>query len=338
MKDQQLFINLMREMLLSNNDGNNVFKSSSYWSQYSNDMVKALEENGIDNFRSIPDKSLLAFATGSMFKQLKPKNSKFWKFHKVLSSAPLLSSFLNRYEKEINEAWSNAYNQANYKLRLMVDNLKKNSPDLLEIQDPLIGNPIVFDIDGKKYSEEFLYKIFELSGLRKKIDFSKINNIIEVGCSYGLLGSIILSLHKSINYTFVDISPVPAITSYYLSNLFPSRVQLFPRKNEYSEFNTLNSGRTNIKIICAHDLPLIKEKYDLFINTSSFQEMDINQVEYYCNFIKNNINKCYLNNNKKSKYNKIDTERYISMLDPMKVDHIWDDIIYSSYQPIILSK
>lgn len=324
-------------MQLSNNNVDSIFKPSGYWSQYSNDMVKALEGNGIYNFRSIPNKSLLAFATGNMFKPLKSEDSKFWISHKILSRIPLFSLFTERYEKEINDAWTNAYTQAKYKLQLIKENLKHNSPDLLKIKDPLIGNPIVFELDDQKYSEEFLYKLFEFSELRKKINFSKINSIIEVGCSYGLLGSVIISMNKDINYFFVDMAPVPAITFYYLNKLFPSRVRLIPEKKEYSEFNSLTSESCNIKIICAHDLPLVKEKYDLFINTSSFQEMDINQVKYYCDFIKQNTHKCYLNNNKKSQYNKIDTEWYLSALNPMKVESEWNDIIYSSYQPIILS-
>ena len=140
----------------------------------------------------------------------------------------------------------------------------------------------------------------------------------------GLVGEILRKRYPAIRYTLVDLAPVAGFAQFYLSKVFPGDVSGYGETTE-----------APIRIHCAHQLPQISERFDLFINVASFQEMSAEQVAMYADFARTHSGAVYLNNNRKSGSNGLTTEDYARMLQPMARTAFWNSTLHEGYQPAV---
>ena len=334
-KDNSKWENLMEIMLSDSLKSDTIYQPGDYWRKHASSMIETVRKIGIESFREGSESCLNAFATGKNFQPNKSYRNKLWSLHNLFLRFPFLKLIARKYESEIFNGWEQCKNQATYKLRVIYALIKEIAPDLEALEDPLIGNPVVYNIEDKVYSEVYLEKLLEIACLRKYFDFSHIKSVIEIGGSYGLLSSILVNLYPSIKYVLVDISPVSAFAEYYLSKVFPGQI------NGYLETRKENSLKPlcyekQISILCSHQINNISNEFDLFINTASFQEMDIEQVKIYSNFASSNCKWAYLNNTKKAKLTGMTESDYEKALKPMIKEKDWLDILHPSYRPMLL--
>ena len=116
--------------------------------------------------------------------------------------------------------------------------------------------------------------------LKKHVDTSRIRNVLEVGGGFGTLGEILARDPKNTYaYVDVDIPPTAFAATYYLSEIYGSRLLDYGRSREAPVLEL--DGSFDAAVICPWQLPKLHGKFDLFVNAISFQEMEPAVVRYY---------------------------------------------------------
>lgn len=312
---------LMRDMLADAEKAPAIFSPGPYWKPHADLMIKLVERHGIEQFRALSDKALMAFATGNQFK---PPASRALRLNDELRRLPVVGRFSEALARDVEIGHGRARSEANYKLHVVFALLQEIAPDLADLKESGVGNPPMFSIYGRSFSEMFLLKLLEIALVRRHMDFDKLRTVIEVGGSYGLVGEILRKRYPAIRYTLVDLAPVAGFAQFYLSKVFPGDVSGYGEKAD-----------APIRIHCAHQLPEISTQFDLFINVASFQEMSAEQVATYTDFARSHGDAVYLNNNRKSGSNGLTTEDYARMLQPMARAASWNSTLHEGYQPML---
>jgi putative sugar O-methyltransferase len=312
---------LMKDMLADADKAPAIFSPGPYWKPHADRMIGLVERHGIEQFRGLQDKALMAFATGNQFK---PPASRALQLNNTLRRLPVVGRFSEALARDVEIGHGRARSEANYKLHVVFALLQEVAPDLAELTESSVGNPPMFSIYGRSFSEMFLLKLLEIALLRRQLDFDKLGTVIEVGGAYGLVGEILRKRYPAIRYTLVDLAPVAGFAQFYLSKVFPGDVSGYGETTE-----------APIRIHCAHQLPQISGHFDLFINVASFQEMSAEQVAMYAEFAHTHSDAVYLNNNRKSGSNGLTTDDYARMLAPMARAASWNSTLHEGYQPIL---
>jgi hypothetical protein len=111
---------------------------------------------------------------------------------------------------------------------------------------------------------------------------------MEIGGGFGTLGEILLQDDRNeAFYINVDIPPVAFVSSYYLQELLgKENVAVYSDLKDKDVLN-INELKQQYKAldICSWQLPKLQGKIDLFVNFISFQEMEPDVVENYCNYV-----------------------------------------------------
>lgn len=117
-----------------------------------------------------------------------------------------------------------------------------------------------------------------LSLIEEYEDLENVTSIVEIGGGFGALCEVIMKSSKVKKYFLFDISPMVYISTQYLKQAFPDEVA------DYIDYkNGVTKRITVLPTWCFED---VKDDFDLFINTASFQEMEKDVVENYLNHLK----------------------------------------------------
>jgi putative sugar O-methyltransferase len=81
-----------------------------------------------------------------------------------------------------------------------------------------------FLVNGKKYSNIFLYAYLHYAYLSQFIDFEKVDNIIEIGPGAGRQVEVIRKLHPHIKFYLIDLAPTLYVCNRYMDAMFPGSV------------------------------------------------------------------------------------------------------------------
>jgi putative sugar O-methyltransferase len=219
--------------------------------------------------------------------------SKYWKQSikrkKKLFDIKNLKNFRNNgLSKNIDEDYINKKQSEKYFKQLILEYGFNKIKRFLNKKN--IGNlKHINSYKGYLYSVSDLFLIKYLLDIEKKINFSDINIICEIGQGFGLLSSKFFIL-KKFKYIMVDLPESNFITAYYLKKRFPKEkiIQDIDLKDNKITAEDLKKG--NIFIIS----PWIKIhniKPNLFINTRSMMEMNSKSIKEYFKLINNNISR-----------------------------------------------
>jgi putative sugar O-methyltransferase len=176
---------------------------------------------------------------------------------------------------------------ADYRVFKAADN-PEEPPFLHGLSESETGNPKEqFIFDNKKYSLSFLNYLKGLAFLKKTAQPGPIGKTLEIGGGYGTLGEILIKSDSKALYINVDIPPVAAISTYYLTEVFGEDAVL-----SYDKTRTMNSidldklpENCRAIVLCPWQLPGLKGKCDLFANFISFQEMEPHVVKNYIDLV-----------------------------------------------------
>jgi hypothetical protein len=153
-----------------------------------------------------------------------------------------------------------------------------------------IGNcKQIFFYNDKIVDTGQLFHIKWLHDLNKFVfNKSTINVIVEIGGGYGSFAEKIIKSYDC-KYIIIDLPEANLISSYYLSKHFPDKkiILVTDLKNKKLLNNDLNKGDI---FILPPWYSLEVDKVDLFINTRSFMEMNLNIIKKYFKIIQTKIN------------------------------------------------
>jgi len=275
--------NLLHTMLSDMKEQSSLYKPTSFWIEASKIIIDDLKKNGVNNFRSLN-------SSRSMF-------SPVYAYPEYLNNKDMFKKTKDALFNVTTDVKSNikfdmllsGYLQAFADYRVLQASNKNYSPYTDKVSESLIGNPIEqYNFDGRDFSRSFLNYLLGLNFMKQHVDTSNIKTVMEIGGGFGTLGEILLSDERNeCFYINADIPPVSFVSSYYLKEVFGSKS--IADYGDLKDKSILNiDGLKNIYKainICSWQVPKLQGHIDLFVNFISFQEMEPEVVQNYCNHI-----------------------------------------------------
>src|SRR4051812_43463980 len=96
------YVPLMKTMLAEAEKAPAIFSPGPYWKPHAELMIGLVERHGIETFRAIADKALIAFATGNQFK---PPASRAAKLNDALRRIPVIGRFPDAIARDIERGY-----------------------------------------------------------------------------------------------------------------------------------------------------------------------------------------------------------------------------------------
>lgn len=162
-------------------------------------------------------------------------------------------------------------------------------PRLDRFSESEVGQPDEqFVFDGRRYSCTSLRYLRMLALLKKTVDTSGVRNVLEIGGGYGSLGEVVVSSDPDTFYVDVDIPPVSFVSTYYLQQVFGAdavATYADTRELEHIDLDALREQGYRAAVLCAWQLPKLRGRFDLFVNSISFQEMEPEVVSNYAGIV-----------------------------------------------------
>jgi hypothetical protein len=279
--DKKLFARLYDDFKITSKN------SSKYWDNYVKSIVNEIEVNGLKNFGK---KFVITSGGFGDVPKLTPRP-----LARRVFKIPIIYKFL---EKKY------TYYLVN-KIKNNFFNLLRN--DKFELSDLLIhlGNKLntktkpfnlirTVKIKNNLIPHSYTKGAINLDIILKVIDFYNLNisfedlyakNIMDIG---GGIGSILHSFkeHNEMNKYNQD-------SKYYLIEQFPVSYLAYKNLLYFNDGDvSINSDNDKLNVITNTSIGSLNYlNISFFFNSSSFQEMDINQIEEYISFIKTHASK-----------------------------------------------
>lgn len=258
-----------------------LYRPSVFWDEASSRIVHELNENGIENFRRLPN--ILGFFTptygtpGNSFSpaQVEGLTSTLRRTHPEAAKAHLgLDQFLSGEASAL----------ADYRVLLAADDSGK-LPHLHTFSESKVGEPVEhFEFDGRWFSRSSLNYLLGLSLLKKHLPAGDVpRTVLEIGGGFGTLGEILASAGiDGLRYVDVDIPPTSYVAQHYLSQAVGAgKVTTYAQTRDRAEINI--QDLTALSVLCAWQIEKLRGDVDLFVNFISFQEMEPPIVQNYLN-------------------------------------------------------
>jgi len=160
-----------------------------------------------------------------------------------------------------------------------------------------VGNPEwCFEVDGREYNFSFLYKYLVYAWCCQFVDFDKISMITEIGSGLGIQTEVLKKLYPDLTILLFDIPPQLYVCERYLSEVFPGEVVSYRKTREMTSLESLEAGK--IYIFGNSRFPLLPpQPNSLFMNHTSFQEMEPDVVANYLRTVNKSVDHVFMNNN-----------------------------------------
>ena len=260
------------------------YRPTSFWQKAVEEIVEDIQNNGIENFRSLT--SALKFFVPTYSYPGYPINpQRYVGFYDAFASIGPHSSKLDTRLKWLLSGELLA--QSDY--RVYLSSMLDVPPYTDQATESDVGNPVEqFNFNGKNFSRSFLNYLLGINFFKKVCKPGVIRNVLEIGGGYGTLGEILTSDSRNDSfYINVDIPPTSFISTYYLEQVLGhTHVGNYEKLKTFSTLN-INELRKNYKaiVLCPWQLPIVAGQIDLFVNYISFQEMEPDVVANYLDHV-----------------------------------------------------
>lgn len=135
-------------------------------------------------------------------------------------------------------------------------------------------------------SDHIVRSYYYLNILNSYIDFSKKLNLVEIGGGNGNLISL-AKHHFNVNGILnIDLPETLSLCIPFVKNLFPDSKILMPNEINKDNVDADDFNEYDFIFLTPSQISLVKKDLiDLSINTASFQEMTMQQIKLYLDFI-----------------------------------------------------
>lgn len=273
---------LLDIMLNDMRTADEMYRPTNFWDKGLQGILNDLKtDDDFKNFRRHDSARYMYVSTYEHSFYKKHKNLLNWLFRVNHTNKPIppIEGFFGTLS---------GYNYAKADYRVFLASNKNSFPDISNSSESLIGNPVeYFSFDNKNLSKSYLYYLLGINFLKNNLSTNRIHNVLELGGGYGTLGEILLKSSPDFFYLNIDIPPVAAVSSYYLSELFGhDKVFTYDKSQNISEIN-IEEIKTKYRcaVLCPWQLSKIVGKFELFVNFCSFQEMEPKIVKNYIEYV-----------------------------------------------------
>lgn len=159
--------------------------------------------------------------------------------------------------------------------------------DVASVSESRVGGGELHEVHGRTVTRSLLNYSRALTLLKATVDTSDLASAIEIGGGYGTLGEILLTARPDGFFVNVDIPPVAAVSTYYLSEVFGRDAVLGYADSREMASIDLDELRRRYRavVLCPWQLPAVSGRVQLFANFLSFQEMEPPVVSRYCELV-----------------------------------------------------
>jgi putative sugar O-methyltransferase len=264
------------------------YRPTNYWKVYQDHLMPVINKEGVSQFRASESKIFNSFGV------TQPPHTLVGYFLVVQAInrsivGHLMLSFLRKSRlyklviKQHRKTYS-SFLKACFHIAVGDD----SKQEILTISDSGMAAPRDLFQPLKsydnQYTQAFLRYYYQYRWIKKRVDFSKISTVLELGTGYGGQIEVMRKLHPNIKFLLCDIPPQLYVAEQYLKSVFPGEVTGYL---ETSDMEHIDLTKTKpITIIGTWQLPKVKSQVDLFLNSTSFQEMEPDIVKNYLSIIK----------------------------------------------------
>jgi len=177
-------------------------------------------------------------------------------------------------------AWSDA--------RLVAATDVDGGLDVATVSESETGGGEIHQVGGRNVTRSLLNYSRAITLLKKTADTSDLSSALEIGGGYGTLGEILLKARPDDGFFVnVDIPPVAAVSTHYLSEVFGRETVLGYAESREMDSLDLDELRQLYRavVLCPWQLPSVVGRVDMFANFMSFQEMEPPVVSRYCELV-----------------------------------------------------
>ncbi|WP_347312326.1 putative sugar O-methyltransferase [Defluviimonas sp. SAOS-178_SWC] len=263
---------ILQPMLTDMERAPGLYRPTNFWNSGLAGIISDIEKLGIETFRTHPSARFFYVPVYS--------SNTYARWSNVLD--PVLSRLPARKASRWRTRLTHS-DRARADYRLFRATSVEGAFDVDRASESDIGGGERFAFDGKSYSRSMLNYLRALNLLKRAAPDFRPQSCLEIGGGYGTLGEILLKAEEGAIYVNVDIPPVAAVSTWYLSKVFGAdRVLAYPesRKLDRIDLDALK-GRYRAVVLCPWQLPRLSGQFDLFANFMSFQEMEPDVVANY---------------------------------------------------------
>ncbi len=277
-----MFHQLLAAMLEDVHKAPALFQPTQFWRAGIPPILTDLEQKGLETFRSHPS-ALSMYVPTYMDQGYRANRLAFdGLLAKLGENNPDLANLWHAKLSGFTDA------ERDYQLFLAADH--PGAPELQSFAEDGFGMPLEqFQFEGRNYGCCLLRYLKCLAFLKKTVATDHIESVLEIGGGFGSLGEILLkSQSKDYFYLDVDIPPLAAVATAYLQAVFGAeKVADYGQTRQQSsiDIDQLKAQGYRAAVICPWQLPALKGRFQLFVNTSSFQEMEPEVVSNYAHHI-----------------------------------------------------
>ena len=287
--NKYLYDELKKNYLLSKK---NIFKASNYWEKKNNFIIKKINsEKSIDNFRSNYSNLSSGFSDNMIIDYRLEYNLKY--YQKIISLLLNVYPFKNIFNSQVNLT-KKYFSYLNHYRSLLFE---KNEDVNFLMQKFNFDGSVNFGCDNfikikdKQISLHHLFLAYRHFQISKSINFENINTHCEIGGGFGAYAEFLLKNFSNVKkFLYIDIFPQIFFGTIYLKKIFSKNVI------DYIDFKKRNflfkdNEDLEIVILPPTELEKINYNFDHFHNAFSFQEMELDQIRFYKEFIVSNSKK-----------------------------------------------
>ncbi len=262
-------------------------KYSKTWLKRANTINKSIKDVSVDNFY------LYSSFTG-FYENPSPfiysKNSIaahintpiFFDFHRNLR---IVRNLFNYYKRYLELKRDDYFNKVGEFLPYIKDSGASNK----------IFEPFYSNFKQRKMNGTFLKCSEQAFNIDSAIPTDNLSIICEIGGGFGAMAEVMIKKYNPNFYIIIDLPETLEVSKMYLNHVFPGRVHYF---NETNISKILIKEDLNVILVDFNKYTHIKKYFpsiNLFINSNSFGEMEIEMVKEYFIFIESYSN-VYLSN------------------------------------------
>lgn len=263
---------ILQLMLTDMENAPALYRPTNFWNSGLPSIISDIEKLGIETFRTHPSARFFYVPVYS--------SNTYARWPHALDSllARLPARKARRWRTRLTHS-----DRARADYRLFRATSVDGAIDLDRVTESDVGGGERFIFDGRTYSRSMLNYLRALNLLKRAAPDFRPESCLEIGGGYGTLGEILLKAEDGAIYVNVDIPPVAAVSTWYLSQVFGAdRVLAYPDSRTMERFDPdALKGRYRAVVLCPWQLPRLSGRFDLFANFMSFQEMEPDVVANY---------------------------------------------------------
>jgi len=142
-----------------------------------------------------------------------------------------------------------------------------------------------FVYDSKYYSIEYLETLNRIDQINQKIDLNEVTSFFEIGPGFGCNIHLLIENFNIKKFLILDVVPNLFICTEYLRSLYGKAViDYLSTRNKKIKFQKNNN--LEILLIAPWQIKDIDMHIDIFHNSMSFQEMNLEIVKNYARYLK----------------------------------------------------